>query len=84
MGRAIRRAVLGPSPVPYANVGLSFSAGLLDREGVGGEIETARVAHVAHEVLDDDAIDIIATEERVARLMAMQDEVHRRQGPIGN
>ena len=24
------------------------------------------------------------TEERVARLMAMQDEVYRRQGPIGN
>lgn len=34
MGRAIRRAILGPSPVPYANVGLSFSAGLFDREGV--------------------------------------------------
>ena len=24
------------------------------------------------------------TEERVARLMAMQDETYRRQGPIGN
>ena len=34
MGRAIKRAVLGPSPVPYANVGLSFSAGILDKEGV--------------------------------------------------
>ncbi len=34
MGRAIRRAILGPSPVVYADVGLSFSAGLLDREGV--------------------------------------------------
>jgi Bacterial SH3 domain len=34
MGRAIRAAILGPSPAPYANVGLSFSAGILDREGV--------------------------------------------------
>ena len=34
MGRAIRRAILGPSPVAYADVGLSFSAGILDREGV--------------------------------------------------
>jgi Bacterial SH3 domain len=34
MGRAIRRAILGPSPVPYANVGLSFSAGIFDSEGV--------------------------------------------------
>ena len=34
MGRAIKRAILGPSPVPYANVGLSFSAGILDGEGV--------------------------------------------------
>jgi hypothetical protein len=34
MGRAIRRAILGPSPVAYAHVGLSFSAGLLDKEGV--------------------------------------------------
>jgi hypothetical protein len=34
MGRAFRRALLGPSAVPYANVGLSFSAGVLDREGV--------------------------------------------------
>jgi hypothetical protein len=34
MGRAIRRAILGPSAVPYAHVGLSFSAGIFDREGV--------------------------------------------------
>ena len=34
MGRAIKRAILGPSPVTYASVGLSFSAGMLDREGV--------------------------------------------------
>lgn len=34
MGRAIRRAILGPSPAPYADVGISFSAGLLDQEGV--------------------------------------------------
>ena len=34
MGRAIRRAILGPSPVAYSDVGLSFSAGILDREGV--------------------------------------------------
>lgn len=34
MGRAIRRAVLGPSPAPLADVGISFSAGILDREGV--------------------------------------------------
>jgi hypothetical protein len=34
MGRAIRKAILGPSPAPFANVGLSFSAGLLDKEGV--------------------------------------------------
>ena len=34
MGRAIKRAILGPSPVAYANVGLSFSAGLLQKEGV--------------------------------------------------
>lgn len=34
MGRAIKRTLLGPSPAPYADVGLSFSAGLLDREGV--------------------------------------------------
>jgi uncharacterized protein YgiM (DUF1202 family) len=34
MGRAIKHAILGPSPVPYAHVGLSFSAGVLDKEGV--------------------------------------------------
>lgn len=34
MGRAIKRAILGPSPIPYAHVGLSFSVGLLDKEGV--------------------------------------------------
>jgi hypothetical protein len=34
MGRAIRRAILGPSPVPYSHVGLSFSAGVFDYEGV--------------------------------------------------
>ena len=33
-GRAIKGAILGPSPVPYANVGLSFSAGILGYEGV--------------------------------------------------
>lgn len=34
MGRAIKRAILGPSPVAYAKFGLSFSAGLFDAEGV--------------------------------------------------
>jgi len=34
MGRAVRGAILGPSPVAYATVGLSFSAGVLDSEGV--------------------------------------------------
>jgi hypothetical protein len=34
MGRAIRKAILGPSPAPFSHVGLSFSAGLLDKEGV--------------------------------------------------
>jgi SH3 domain-containing protein len=34
MGAAIRGAILGPSPVVNANVGLSFSAGILDQEGV--------------------------------------------------
>jgi hypothetical protein len=34
MGRAIRKAILGPSPAPYADVGLSFSAGVLDKEGI--------------------------------------------------
>ncbi len=33
MGRAIRRALLGPSPVPYSDVEISFSAGVLDAEG---------------------------------------------------
>lgn len=33
MGSAIRRAILGPSPAPNADVELSVSAGLLDREG---------------------------------------------------
>jgi hypothetical protein len=33
MGRAIRRAILGPSPVPYSDVELSFSAGAIDGEG---------------------------------------------------
>jgi Bacterial SH3 domain len=32
--RGFRRAVLGPSPVPYADVEVSFSAGVLDREGM--------------------------------------------------
>jgi len=34
MGRAIRRAILGPSPVAYSDIGLSFSAGVLANEGV--------------------------------------------------
>lgn len=34
MGRAIKRAILGPSPVPYASFGLAASAGILDGEGV--------------------------------------------------
>src|SRR5688572_2576900 len=34
MGRAVKRAILGPSPAPYADVGLSFSAGVLDLEGI--------------------------------------------------
>lgn len=33
MGRAIRRALLGPSPVPTSDVEISFSAGVLDNEG---------------------------------------------------
>ena len=32
--RAVRRAILGPPPIPYADVELSFSAGILDREGL--------------------------------------------------
>ena len=34
MGRAIRRALLAPSPVPFSDVEISFSAGLLNREGL--------------------------------------------------
>ena len=34
VGRAIAAAILGPSPVPYAKVEISFSAGLLDQEGM--------------------------------------------------
>jgi hypothetical protein len=34
MGRAIRRTLLGPSPVVFSDVELSFSAGILDNEGV--------------------------------------------------
>lgn len=34
MGVAIKGALLGPSPVVSANVGLSFSAGMLDNEGM--------------------------------------------------
>jgi len=32
--RAIRRTVLGPPPIPYADVEISFSAGMLDKEGL--------------------------------------------------
>lgn len=32
--RGIRRNVLGPPPIPYADVEISFSAGLLDGEGL--------------------------------------------------
>ncbi|TMQ02502.1 MAG: hypothetical protein E6J91_51595, partial [Deltaproteobacteria bacterium] len=34
IGQAIKGAILGPSPVGYASVGLSFSAGVLDGEGM--------------------------------------------------
>ncbi len=34
MGRAIKGAILGPSPVAYAHVGMSASAGVLAGEGV--------------------------------------------------
>jgi hypothetical protein len=34
MGRWIRRTFLAPSPVPYADIEVSFSAGLLEREGL--------------------------------------------------
>jgi opacity protein-like surface antigen len=33
VGGGIRRALLGPSPVPYSDVEISFSAGIIDREG---------------------------------------------------
>lgn len=32
--RAVRRAILGPSPVVFSDVEISFSAGILNREGV--------------------------------------------------
>jgi hypothetical protein len=34
MWRSIRRALLGPSPVPFSDIEISFSAGILNREGV--------------------------------------------------
>lgn len=34
IGRAISRAILGPSPVAYAHAGLSASAGVLEGEGI--------------------------------------------------
>ncbi len=34
MWRGVRRAILGPSPVANSDVEISFSAGILDREGV--------------------------------------------------
>ena len=34
MWRGFRKAVLGPTPVPYANVGLAFSAGVIGNEGL--------------------------------------------------
>lgn len=34
MGSAIKEAILGPSPISYADVGISFSAGVLDNEGM--------------------------------------------------
>lgn len=34
LGHSIRKAILGPSPQPYADVQISFSAGMLDREGL--------------------------------------------------
>lgn len=33
VGRGIRRAILGPSPVLFSDVELSFSAGIIDNEG---------------------------------------------------
>ncbi len=32
--RAVRRTILGPPPIPYADVEISFSAGVLDEEGL--------------------------------------------------
>jgi len=34
VGRSISNAILGPSPIPFASTELSFSAGLLDGEGI--------------------------------------------------
>ncbi len=34
MWRGFRKAVLGPTPVPYASVGLAFSAGVIGNEGL--------------------------------------------------
>jgi hypothetical protein len=34
LGRAIKRAILGPSPIPYAHFGLAASAGFLQNDGV--------------------------------------------------
>jgi hypothetical protein len=34
MWRGIRRNILGPPPIPYADVEISFSAGMLDGEGL--------------------------------------------------
>jgi len=34
MWRATRRTLFGPPPVPYSDVEVSFSAGVLDREGI--------------------------------------------------
>jgi hypothetical protein len=34
MWKSFRRAVLGPPPVPYSDVEISFSAGVLDKEGL--------------------------------------------------
>lgn len=34
LGRSFKRTFLGPSPQPYADIQISFSAGMLDREGL--------------------------------------------------
>lgn len=34
MGRSIKRTLLGPPPVPYTDVEISFSVGMLDQEGL--------------------------------------------------